>query len=198
MTKKINKSKIKTDAQVKKEIRQSVKTESKTSDKITLQGTGLNQKVIAQKNYIDPETGETLEANFIRKDVYGDKGFYKIWLADILGLLDDAARGKMKIILYMLERIRSNNIILAGTVSEIAKGSHSSLTTVYETIDYLHERDVIRTIQRGVYQVNANLIFKGNHNARKLLVIEYNKLNDQAPIPIDDIQNKERETRIKK
>lgn len=173
---KTKKSTTKSNTQLKKEQTATLKKASKTSTNITTQKTGLQSKVIGQKNYVDPENGEVITADIIHKEAYGDNNFYKMWLADLLGLIEPLARGKLKIFFYLIDHLRKENLIIVGSTSDISKATKSSLKTVYDTLDYLHNKDIIRTIQRGLYQLNPDLLFKGGTNYRRAIFIQYQRL----------------------
>lgn len=164
-------------SQLNKEQQKGEQQASKTSSNITTTKTGLQLKIIGQKNYIDADTGEVTTADIIHKEAYGDNNFYKLWLADLLGLIDPMAKGKMKIFFYLIDHLKKENYIIAGTTTEISKATKSSIHTVYQTLDYLHQRDIIRTIQKGVYQLNPDLIFKGGTNYRRTILVQYKKLD---------------------
>ncbi|AXH73090.1 MAG: RepL [Microviridae sp.] len=168
----------KKEVQIKKEINSAIKKANKEGlDKIKVNHYNPVKTIVGEKRLTDPDTGEQYLVDLVQKNVYGDNGFYKIWLADLLGLMDEIAKGKMKIFFYLMDHMKKDNIILAGTTTEIAKNCKASMRTVYETLDYLHDKDIIRTIQRGVYQLNANLLFKGGSNARRAILVQYNKID---------------------
>lgn len=170
--------KIKPSKQMKKEESKALKDGNKKGvESLQVMKSGLQSKIIGQKRYTDTETGEVVIADIVHKEAFGDTNFFKIWIADLIGLIDTMAKGKMKIFFYLIDCMRKDNLILAGTTRQIAAATKSSLATVYETLDYLHERDIIRTIQKGVYQLNPDLIFRGGSNHRRAILVQYKKID---------------------
>ena len=43
---------------------------------------------IGTKKYIDPKTGEEVEITLIRKNIHKDYNFHKIWIQDLLNILN--------------------------------------------------------------------------------------------------------------
>ena len=56
-----------------------------------------------QRKLIDTETGEILHTQVVTKSS-GDSGFHKIWLAEILDLMEEVGNAKIKVLMWLLPR----------------------------------------------------------------------------------------------
>ena len=65
-----------------------------------------------QRKLIDTETGEILHTQVVTKSS-GDSGFHKIWLAEILDLMEEVGNAKIKVLMWLLSEADSQNQILA-------------------------------------------------------------------------------------
>ncbi len=145
------------------------------------------ENLVRQKSYFNPETGE--EEIFLEhhKGVSKNYDFHKIWLIDLLNLLDDEfSRGKHKVLNYILKNIDYSNQFI-GTRKQIVEDTKSSPNTVAETLKLLIKVDFLRRKAQSVYVVNPKYIFKGNANKGHSLLIKYHSLPEE----------REEETRVR-
>jgi Fe2+ or Zn2+ uptake regulation protein len=63
------------------------------------------------------------------------------------------------------------------TLRQMSKKSKISLDTVRKTINLLKEANFIQPINVGAYQVNPDVIFKGNHGKRLNVLYQYHQLH---------------------
>ena len=95
----------------------------------------------------------------------GDSGFHKIWLAEILDLMEEVGNAKIKVLMWLLSEADSQNQILA-TYKEIAEGSGVGIATVTRLMRALRKADVVTESRRSLWRLNPKVIFKGNHEQR--------------------------------
>lgn len=119
----------------------------------------------------DLETGEVLDTQLVEKTV-GDVGFHKVWLHEILDLVDEIGNSKMVVLMWLLKNADAQNRIFA-TGKEIAQGSGTSERTVAALLSKLREADVITKVRHSVWRLNPDVIFKGDHNRRMAVLIRY-------------------------
>jgi len=148
-----------------------------------VKGTNKNklQQVMGNKKYQDPETGEILDFMVIQKNVNQDFGFHKIWLEDLMNILNSMGNRKMTILTYLLKIMRNSDNTLNFTMRSLSEDTGVSLQTCQSTITELLESNVLKrdTRVKQLYTFNPDLIVKGNSNKRRRILIEYN-YNDEA------------------
>ena len=124
-----------------------------------------------QRKLIDTETGEILHTQVVTKSS-GDSGFHKIWLAEILDLMEEVGNAKIKVLMWLLSEADSQNQILA-TYKEIAEGSGVGIATVTRLMRALRKADVVTESRRSLWRLNPKVIFKGNHEQRLNVLIRF-------------------------
>ncbi|CCT61057.1 MULTISPECIES: replication/maintenance protein RepL [Acetobacter] len=131
-----------------------------------------------QRRLLDAETGEIIDAQVVTKTV-GDAGFHKIWLAEILELVDEVGNAKMKILMWLLSKADHQNQVVA-TWQEIAEATGTSRPTVARLMGALRKAEVISEIRRSHWRLNPNIIFKGDHRQRMNVLVKYRTESTQA------------------
>lgn len=134
---------------------------------------------IGVKTLIDPETGQETEFTMIEKDIPKDYNFHKVWLQDILNVLDSFGNKKILVLTHLLKRMRSEDNSVSGSYREIAEDCKVSLPTVSAVMSELIESNVLKRIATATYQFNPGLIVRGGANKRKNLIIKYKYHEDE-------------------
>ena len=134
------------------------------------------QKIIGTQKLLNPETGEIIETVVIEKNVENDFNFHKIWLTDLIHILDIIGGKKLEVFKYLMNKMRDTDNIIICRYKDIEDDLKVSKQTIRDTIKLLLETDFMRRIQNGVYQINPNIIVKGSTGKRMNLLIQYNKL----------------------
>lgn len=153
---------------------------------VTKKGKKKNQVVIGQQHYVNQITGEVEEFTVIKKNVNKDFNFHKIWLEDLLSILDSMGNRKITILTYLLKIMRNDDNTLMFTMRSLSEDTGVSLQTCQTTINELIESNVIKRDKRikQLYTFNPDLLVKGDSNKRNRLLIEYNFEDEK-----NDIQN---------
>jgi DNA-binding transcriptional regulator YhcF (GntR family) len=142
-------------------------------------------RVIGTRQYINAETNEIEDFNVISEEDQ-DFNFDKFWIAQIMFAIDEFGSQKMKLLLYLITiRERANNTVLK-TVSEIAKETNINKNTIVATLKILEKHKIIRR-KTGVIFISPDVIFKGGHNKRMNVLIQYRAVS----------QNEQEETKPK-
>ena len=136
------------------------------------------QKIIGKQNYINQETGEIIETVVIEKNVEQDFNFHKVWIIDIMNIIGEMGNKKIKIIEYILDNMNKDNIVYF-TYSKLEKDIRVSRPIIVNTIKSLIEKNFMKRIQTGVYQVNPNLVVKGSTGKRINLLIQYKNIDNE-------------------
>lgn len=123
------------------------------------------------QRYQNLDTGEIVDTQVVEKTV-GDVGFHKVWLAEILDLVDEVGNAKMNVLMWLLANADAQNRIVASWV-EIAAGAGVSRATVGALMGKLKAADILSEVKRGVWRLNPSVIFKGDHNKRMAVLIRY-------------------------
>mgnify|MGYP000275826476 CR=1 FL=1 len=139
------------------------------------------QMVVGTRQIPNLETGEMETVTVIDKNIDADFNFHKIWLADVLNVLNSFGNRKIRLITYLLAQMRnSDNTVSTGTLREIATDTGISYPTVQVTMKELEESNVIKKIKTGTYQFNPDIIMKGNSEKHRNLLIRYNFPDDEV------------------
>jgi len=154
------------------------------------------QVVIGKQKYINSDTGEIVELTVIEKNIGNDYNFHKIWLQDLLNILNSFGNKKIKILTYLLHKMRNEDNTVTVTYAEITEKLKISKPTISMTIRELIDANVIKKIAPATYQFNPDLIIKGNSGKRQALLIKYNFGDDtetveaDSYVPLEDLSKK--------
>jgi len=124
-----------------------------------------------ERRLVDTETGEIVQAQVITKTV-GDSGFHKVWLHEILELVEEVGNAKMRVLMWLLSRADAQNQVWA-TWTEIAKETGVSRRTVASLMAALRDANVLTETRRSVWRLNPKVIFKGDYNKRMAVLVKY-------------------------
>lgn len=136
-----------------------------------IMNTSKKIRVIGTKEYIDSETGEVKEMNVISQEDQ-DFNFDKFWISQIMFAIDEFGSQKMKLLFYLItNREKANNTVLK-TVAEMAEETKINKNTIVSTLKILEKHKIIRR-KTGIIFISPEVIFKGGHNKRMNVLIEY-------------------------
>ncbi|MBQ8747198.1 MAG: replication/maintenance protein RepL [Clostridia bacterium] len=138
---------------------------------------------------VDIETGEAHEI-IIKKSI-SSQNFVKVFMADFLVALGILNSKSVSVVCYIFDNMNYSNNTLIATKEQIAKGSNTSVRTVYYVMRKLESKDFIKLKSPGVYVVNPKFIVKGNENKRRMILEYYNddgndENNDEPEAPASD------------
>jgi len=154
------------------------------------------QLVIGKQKFINSETGEIVELTVIEKNISNDYNFHKIWLQDLLNILNSFGNKKIKILTYLLNKMRNEDNTVTVTYKEIENKLNISKPTIGVTIKELIQANVIKKIAPATYQFNPDIIVKGNTQKRQALLIKYNfgdepeTIEKDSYVPLEDLSKK--------
>lgn len=123
------------------------------------------------RRLVDTTTGEVIDAQVVTKTA-GDVGFHKIWLHEILELVEEVGNAKMRVLMWLLSKADAQNQVWA-TWSDIAKETGVSRRTVASLMAALRDANVLTETRRSVWRLNPQVIFKGDHNKRMAVLVKY-------------------------
>jgi hypothetical protein len=118
------------------------------------------------------------------KTAYGQKAFWKVYMADYIQLILGAMDYKqLDVLMYISMNTQPSTNIFIGTYKTVMQDCKCSRDTVYRIFKRLQELDYMKRKQNGVYMINPNLVMKGNNNKRSLLIQYYNTEQVNTPLP---------------
>jgi hypothetical protein len=117
------------------------------------------------------ESGDVIRAQVVTKTI-GDAGFHKIWLHEILDLVDEVGNAKMSVLMWLLSKADGQNQVLA-TLGEIAQATGTSRATVQRLLSSLKKANVITETRRSLWRLNPSVIFKGDYDRRMAVLVKY-------------------------
>lgn len=132
------------------------------------------QTFVGTQRYINPDTGEVVDFTVIEKNIEKDFNFHKIWLQDVLNVLDSFGNKKILVLSYLLKIMRNEDNTFNGTYREIASAIDVSVKTVNVVFNELIESNVIKKVSSATYRFNPDIVVKGKSEKRKNLLIRYN------------------------
>jgi len=130
------------------------------------------QKVIGKQEYLNVNTGEVKEFDVIEK-VVKDTNFHKIWLMDLLAVLDLIGTQKLKVLEFLFSEMRAQDNTVSVTYRYIADKTNISYQTVATTMKMLIDANLITKVRTGTYRFNPDIIIKGDSKKREGMVIKY-------------------------
>ena len=130
------------------------------------------QKVIGKQEYINADTGEVKEFDVIEK-VVKDTNFHKVWLMDLLAVLDLIGTQKLKVLEFLFSEMRTQDNTVSVTYRYIADKTGISYQTVAITMKMLIDANLITKVRTGTYRFNPDIIIKGDSKKREGMVIKY-------------------------
>ena len=144
---------------------------------------GKRKVNIGTKDIIDLKTGQRETVNRISIEDC-DINFDKVWIAAVLDAIEEISTQKIRVFKYLIKNRNSENTVLKN-IQEIARDLDISWNTVKNTLKVLSNHGII-TYKVNVIKLSPNVIFRGSHDDRMSVLIEYKKFEE-------DIKNKDKE-----
>ncbi len=149
------------------------------------QSTSKKITVIGTEQYVNCATGNVEDFNVISQHDQ-DFNFEKFWISQIMFAIDEFGSKKLELLMHLLmTRDKGNNTVIK-TVREIAAETGISKETVSATLQILERNGIIKR-KIGVIFISPDVIFKGGHNKRMNVLIQYRAVSqneqEQEQIP---------------
>ena len=91
----------------------------------------------------NPNTNQLEDFAVIDKNIEQDYNFHKIWLQDVLNVLDSFGNKKILVLSYLLKIMRNEDNTFSGTYREIAGSIDVSVKTVNVVFSELIESNFV-------------------------------------------------------
>jgi len=134
------------------------------------------QKIIGTQNYINQDSGEIVECLVVEKNVENDFNFHKIWIEDLVSILEIVGSKKLKVVKWILNNFNDKDNTIFFTQQKLSKELNISYPILNETIKILMENNFMSRVQNGVYMLNPNIIVKGKSSKRSNLLVKYTNI----------------------
>jgi len=143
-------------------------------------------EIVGTKQMLDPETGELVDYTVIKKLVGKDFNFHKVWLQDLLNILETMGNKKIQILSHLLSIMRTSDNSINFTMRSLAKDVSCSVQTCQTTINQLIDSNIIKRDKRirSLYLFNPDIVAKGTSSKRQNMLIEYIN-EDNTPIDVE-------------
>lgn len=150
-----------------------------TEKKLPVPHTSKKVKYVGTQEFIDAKTGEvvTMSVTDIEER---DFNFAKIWMRNFISTLEMVGNQKTKLAYWIIDNLDSQNRLIA-TARAIATETDISYGTVASTMKILQDVDFLRKQQSGVYVVNPDVYFKGQHGHRMNVLNQYHEIGQEKP-----------------
>lgn len=130
---------------------------------------------IANEVWINKETGEERAFYTTTKDIAVNANFWKIWMVDLLAVIDELGKGKIKVMKHILSNLSPYDNTFSSTIEEICIATKSSSKTVVSAIKLLEEADFLVQVRQSYYRINPNLVVKGRESHQRGIMVKYNQ-----------------------
>jgi len=146
---------------------------------------------IMPEQLVVPATGEVIDVQRVIMRVPTDVDFDKIWIAQLALAIELIGGASVKVLTTLMKTRNSENIIIK-TQREIAEAANVDKATVNRTLKILIEKKLVIQIRGGVYQLSPGVIWRGTHDNRMRVLVDYQR-ELTPPSPISDEEWAERE-----
>lgn len=133
--------------------------------------------VTRKKRLVDLDTGEEFESYAIVKQYNADTGFKKVFLGEVLSLIDEVSNAKMKFLIWLLDNADKKNQII-GTYPQLAQKSGISRETIARLMPVLVRSNILKKITPSVYMLNPEIVSNLSTNGRQNLLIQYKQYGE--------------------
>ena len=131
-----------------------------------------------KSEYVDPKTGELVDRFKIEYEER-DFNFHKIWLWHVASILDLLGSQKIRVLSHILEKMNSDNLYIS-TQRKTAEDAGVSKKTVTETLALMMNANMMKMQGHGVYQINPEVIFRGDTANRLEILYEYHNIKKKG------------------
>ena len=149
------------------------KNKKKDENKVKDKPTHKKVKIVGNQQFLNLSTNQVENFQVIQMQD-ADFNFHKIWIASIIQALDIVGNQKAKLLFWIVQHLDYNNKLIY-TYRQIVKESGISYKTVSETMKALLDCNFLTKINSGAYLINPDCIFKGSHNNRMNILVQYSK-----------------------
>lgn len=146
---------------------------------------------IAPERMIVESTGEVVDVQRVIVTTPTDCDFDKIWVAQLALAVELVGGAAVRVLTQLIKSRNCDNLVILSQ-REIAEAAGVDKATVNRTIKLLIGKRIVVQIRGGVYQLSPGMIWRGTHDKRMRVLVEYER--EIAPIdPLTEAEWAERE-----
>ncbi|WKN46526.1 replication/maintenance protein RepL [Tunicatimonas pelagia] len=142
--------------------------------------------------------GEQIMTNLVDVEVSQDVNWFKVYMANLAGILDVVGNQKMTVFGYILENINRGDNMFLGSIRETVsnleeKGKPVSHKTVADTFKLLKETGFWAQVRPGNYIVNEKIAMYGSTMKRGFLMMQFKEAESKEQAGQTSLFDKQRE-----
>ena len=147
-----------------------------------------NQMIVEYEDteMVDSETGEILPVLKMTKKFYGSSNFDKVFVREFLAAYDVIQNKQVQVVNYIYNNMNRADNMFVGTYKKIASEVGVSEPTIASIMKKIQEKNIIRKVQSGVWQINPRVIVRGSESKRKALIMMYENYDQPKPPLIEE------------
>lgn len=132
--------------------------------------------VTKKEIYEDLESGQVVESQESIK-VEKDYGFSKVWINDTYKIIEPLSKEGILLWFWILKNVNPKNLLTKSFI-QISKEMGIERRAIGRNMKLLISKNAIKEIKKGLYMVNPDIYFKGNHYNRVIALEEYSKVQN--------------------
>ena len=133
-----------------------------------------NEKYIAKKQLLDPETGEIIETVVFGEPYWrADKGFIKIFAIGLKELVrnEELMAKAGRLLLWILaEKLNWNSYEFYMTPDEVSKALNISKRTYYMWLSTLIKAGILEKVATNIYRLKPRFAIKGHTKKAEITI----------------------------
>ena len=147
-----------------------------------------NQMIIEYEDteIVDSNTGEIVPVLKVNKKFYGNTGFDKCFVKEMLAAYDVIQNKQVAVVTHIYNNMSRADNMFVGTYKKIAQAVGVSEPTIASIMKKLQEINIIRKVQNGVWQINPQVVVRGSETKRKALIMMYENCGESKPPLIEE------------
>jgi len=149
-------------------------------------------KVLGTETYINQRTGEAMDIQVVSVEG-SDVDFNKLWLSHVIQAIDLVGEQKIRFAYWLLEQISPENRDgqIPMNIKQMAECSNVSFQAAIRAVKALMDSKFLMRINMKAYQINPDMIHKGNKPECRNVTIVYasNPVEqvEQMKLEMDDV-----------
>ena len=142
-----------------------------------------NQMIVEYEDteMVDNETGEIVPVLKVKKKFYGNTGFDKCFVREMLAAYDVIQNKQVAVVTYIYNNMNRSDNMFVGTYKKISQAVGVSEPTIASIMKKLQEIRILRRVQNGVWQINPQVIVRGSESKRKALITMFENCSEERP-----------------
>lgn len=126
---------------------------------------------VGTETFMNTQTGELVDMpRLLIKG--GDINFEKVWIWHLCEAYELIGNKAVEVLNYLVEHRDQNNLVIS-TQRKIADDIGIGVATVTRVLTKLKGSNLISMPQQGVYRINPDMMWRGDHRARLQVLYEY-------------------------